>query len=199
MAFRTILKYPDRRLLKKSQRVNEGEDVSTLVNDLVDTLKVASGVGLSAPQIGFHKRVIYVKTPELSTEMINPEIIEATEPDDMQEGCLSFPGIYQNVRRNTSVTVRYATLSGDTHEDKLTGLPAQVVQHEIEHLDGKLMVDHMSRLKKQIISRKIAKAQRQVSKILFVPEEPEAKRIRKDSHLSVKERKKRRQRRKRNR
>ncbi len=199
MAFRTILKYPDRGLLKKSQPVGDGEDVTALVNDLVDTLKVARGVGLSAPQIGFHKRVIYVKTPELSTEMINPEIVEATDPDDMQEGCLSFPGIYQSVKRNTAVTVQYTTLSGDNRQDNLTGLPAQVVQHEIEHLDGKLMVDHMSRLKKKIISRKIEKAQRQVSKILFVPEEPEPKRVKKDSHLSAKERKKRRQRRKRNR
>ena len=199
MAFRTILKYPDRRLRKKSQPVEEGEDVAILVSDLVDTLKVANGVGLSGPQIGFHKRVIYVKTPELVTEMINPEIIESSCPKDMREGCLSFPGVYQNVKRNTLVTVRYITLAGEVREEKLSGLPAQVVQREIEHLDGKLMVDHMSRLKKQIISRKIAKAQRQVSKILFAAEESEPKRVKKDTHLSVKERKKRRQRRKRNR
>ena len=199
MAFRAILKYPDRRLARKSRSVGPEEDVTALVNDLADTLKVANGAGLSAPQIDFHKRVIYVKTPELTTEMINPEIVKASELAEMQEGCLSFPGIYQKVKRNRLITVRYTTLSGEERQDELIGLPAQVVQREIDHLNGKLMVDHMSRLKKQIISRKIAKAQRQVSKLLVVAEETEPKRVSKGAHLSVKERKKRRRQRKRNR
>ena len=199
MAFRRILKYPDRGLLKVSEPVRDGDDVTVLVNDLIDTLKVATGVGLSAPQIGFYQRVIYVKTPEFSGEMINPEIVESFDKETMSEGCLSFPGIYQNIERHATVLVKYTTLAGEEKQEKITGLPAQVVQHEIEHLDGKLMVDHMSRLKRQIISRKVAKAQRQVSKLLFVPEESDPRRVRKGSHLSVKERKKRRQRRKRNR
>ena len=199
MAFRKILKYPDSGLLKKSAAVSSSDDVTTLVNDLVDTLKVADGVGLSAPQIGFYQRVIYVKTPEFSGEMINPEIIESFDETTVAEGCLSFPGIYQNVKRYSSVLVKYTTLAGEEKEEKLAGLPAQVVQHEVEHLDGKLMVDHMSRLKRQIISRKVAKAQRQVSKLLFTPEESEPRRVRKGSHLSLREKKKRRRRRKRNR
>ena len=199
MAFRRILKYPDHGLLKVSEPVQDGEDVTALVNDLIDTLKVATGVGLSAPQIGFYQRVIYVKTPEFSGEMINPEIVEAFDKETMSEGCLSFPGIYQNVERHASVSVRYTTLAGEEKQEKVNGLTAQVVQHEIEHLDGKLMVDHMSRLKRKIISRKVTKAQRQVSKLLFVPDETEPKRVKKDSHLSAKERKKRRARRKRNR
>ena len=130
MAFRRILKYPDSKLKNKSVAVLEGEDVSTIVSDLWDTLNVGGGVGLSAPQIGTFKRVIYVACPTWKGEMINPVITECTNQSRTWEGCLSFPGIREMVPRYESVDVEYQKLDGTTHTISLSGLPAQVVQHD---------------------------------------------------------------------
>jgi peptide deformylase len=196
MAFRKIIKYPDATLTEKSSPVSSGEDVSQLVQDLYDTLNVAGGVGLSAPQIGYHQRVIFVKADGVTTEMINPVILESGSTTSMSEGCLSFPGVSENILRSETLTVRYQTLEGETLTQDLHGLPAQVVQHEIDHLDGKLMIDHLSRLKRSMAKKRVAKVRKEVSGMMALPAEPTITRKKKNQHLSKKEIKKRRRRRK---
>ena len=201
MAFRTIIKYPSRALLKKSKPVGEiTEDTAQLVTDLRDTLNVAGGVGLSAPQIGFHDRVIYVACPQFKAEMINPVIKSQDVLTKMDEGCLSFPGVLERIDRYARVDVEYTTLDGETKTASLDGLPAQVVQHEIEHLDGKLMIDNLSRLKRGRAVKRVTKVTKEVNGILAESEATtKVTKVKKDSHLSKKEIKIRRQRRKQNR
>jgi len=105
MAFRRILLYPSKELVEKSTVVTDFTEAQSVVEDLKDTLNVAGGVGLSAPQIGIHTRVIFVNTPEFSGEMINPVIVETSDAVSMSEGCLSFPGIFENIDRYSKVKV----------------------------------------------------------------------------------------------
>lgn len=199
MAFRRILLYPSKELAEKSTVVTDFAVVQSVVEDLKDTLNVAGGVGLSAPQIGIHTRVIFVNTPEFSGEMINPVIVETSDAVTMSEGCLSFPGIFENIDRYSKVKVEYKKLDGKKIVRELTGLAAQVVQHEIEHLDGKLLVDQLSRLKRQMISRKIQKTKRKSSLLFLDVDDTKKSRVKKNTGLSRKEIKNRRRRRKQNR
>jgi peptide deformylase len=200
MAFRRILKYPSSDLLKRSEVVSEiTEGIVSLVADLRDTLNVAGGAGLSAPQIGFHHRVIYISCPEFTGEMINPVIKSFDDIQGMIEGCLSFPGVVETISRYSRLTVEYQALDGSIHTKDLEGLPAQVVQHEIEHLDGKLMVDKLSRLKRGRAIKRVKKVRREVDTMLYDDNEKKISRTKKDSHLSLKEIKNRRKRRKQNR
>ena len=199
MAFRRILLYPSKELVEKSTVVTDFTAAQSVVEDLKDTLNVAGGVGLSAPQIGIHTRVIFVNTPEFSGEMINPVIVETSDAVSMSEGCLSFPGIFENIDRYSKVKVEYKKLDGKKIVRELTGLAAQVVQHEIEHLDGKLLVDQLSRLKRQMISRKIQKTKRKSSLLFLDVDDTKTSRVKKNTGLSRKEIKNRRRRRKQNR
>jgi peptide deformylase len=199
MAFRRILLYPSKELVEKSTVVTDFTEAQSVVEDLKDTLNVAGGVGLSAPQIGIHTRVIFVNTPEFSGEMINPVIVETSDAVSMSEGCLSFPGIFENIDRYSKVKVEYKKLDGKKIVRELTGLAAQVVQHEIEHLDGKLLVDQLSRLKRQMISRKIQKTKRKSSLLFLDVDDTKTSRVKKNTGLSRKEIKNRRRRRKQNR
>ena len=199
MAFRRILLYPSKELVEKSTVVTDFTAAQSVVEDLKDTLNVAGGVGLSAPQIGIHARVIFVNTPEFSGEMINPVIVETSGVVSMSEGCLSFPGIFENIDRYSKVKVEYKKLDGKKIVRELTGLAAQVVQHEIEHLEGKLLVDQLSRLKRQMISRKIQKTKRKSSLLFLDVDDTKTSRVKKNTGLSRKEIKNRRRRRKQNR
>jgi peptide deformylase len=158
MAYRKVIKYPDNRLRKKSLPVTDYLDpvIQKLAEDLFDTLNVTGGVGISAPQIGTNLRVIAVKTDDFQELMINPVITSTENSRMMNEGCLSFPGIYENVERFETVDVEYVNLKGETINGIASGLPAQIVQHEIEHLDGKLIVDNVSSLKADRIKKRMA-------------------------------------------
>lgn len=200
MAFRKILKYPSQDLLKKSSVVTEIDDkIENIVTDLRDTINVAGGVGLSAPQIGFHQRVIYVACPAFTSEMINPVIKSFDCIQGMEEGCLSFPGVVETLPRYSKVSVEFTKLDGTSQTLELEGLPAQVVQHEVEHLDGKLMIHKLSRLKRSRAISRVKKVRSEVDSILSIDDEKKITRTRKNAHLSSKEIKIRRRRRKQNR
>ena len=167
MALLPILTAPDPRLKKKSKPVETvDEGLRRLRDDMLETMYAAPGIGLAAPQIGELRRVIVldidredVKTGPLF--MANPEVIEASDEDaTYEEGCLSVPEHYSDVVRPAKVTVRYLDRDGETRELACEGLLATCVQHEIDHLDGILFVDHISALKRNMILRKLAKAKR---------------------------------------
>jgi len=200
MAFRRILKCPNLLLRKKSEPVTEfNDETCRLVQDLYDTLNVGGGAGLSAPQIGELKRVIYLFTPENKMPMINPVIVESKCKKPQGEGCLSFPGVWETVSRYDEVKVNYLNTSGEMFENVFHGLDAQVIQLEIEHLDGKLIVDHFSRIKRERIGKKVNKVKAKVKSTLVQMEEREPRRVKKNKHLSQKELKLRRLRKKKNR
>jgi peptide deformylase len=168
MASRTILTAPDPRLKKKSKAVASVDaGVRQLMDDMLETMYAAPGIGLAAPQIGELRRVIVldidredVKTGPLF--MVNPEIIEASDEDlTYEEGCLSVPEHYSDVVRPAKVTVRYLDRDGATREMACEGLLATCVQHEIDHLDGILFIDHISSLKRNMILRKLLKMRKE--------------------------------------
>ena len=168
MAIRTILTAPDPRLKKKSRPVGSVDaEVRRLMDDMLETMYEAPGIGLAAPQLGELKRVIVldidredVKTGPLF--MANPEIVEASDEDaTYEEGCLSVPEHYSDVVRPAKVTVRYLDRDGETKELACEGLLSTCVQHEIDHLDGILFIDHISSLKRSMILRKLLKARKE--------------------------------------
>ena len=167
MAVKTILTAPDPRLKKKSKPITSVDaGVRQLMDDMLETMYEAPGIGLAAPQLGELKRVIVldidredVKTGPLF--MANPEIVEASDEDaTYEEGCLSVPEHYSDVVRPAKVTVRYLDRDGETKELVCEGLLATCVQHEIDHLDGILFIDHISSLKRNMILRKLLKARK---------------------------------------
>ena len=171
MALKTILTAPDPRLKKKSKPVASVDtEVRQLMDDMLETMYAAPGIGLAAPQIGELRRVIVldidredVKTGPLF--MANPEVIEASDEDaTYEEGCLSLPEHYSDVVRPAKVTVRYLDRDGKKQEMKCEGLLATCVQHEIDHLDGILFVDHISALKRNMILRKLLKARKEAER-----------------------------------
>ena len=168
MAIRTILTAPDPRLKKKSLPIASVDaGVRQLMDDMLETMYAAPGIGLAAPQIGELRRVVVldidredVKTGPLF--MANPEIVEASDEDvSYEEGCLSVPDHYSDVVRPAKVTVRYLDRDGETRELACDGLLATCVQHEIDHLDGVLFIDHISSLKRNMILRKLLKARKE--------------------------------------
>lgn len=167
MAIRTILEYPDPRLYKVAAPVASVDDeVRTLVADMAETMYAAPGVGLAATQIDVHRRVITIDVSEGRDELlvlINPVIVERDGSQECEEGCLSVPGVYETVRRAQKVKVRALGLDGAAFEREADGLLAVCIQHEIDHLDGKVFVDYLSRLKQSRIKTKLAKRERRKS------------------------------------
>jgi peptide deformylase len=168
MAVLPIITAPDLRLKKKSKPVVAVDDgVRQLMDDMLETMYAAPGIGLAAPQVGALKRVIVldidreeVKTGPLC--LANPEIVEASDDDvTYEEGCLSVPEHYSEVARPAKVTVRYLDRDGRQQEMACEGLLATCIQHEIDHLDGVLFIDHISALKRGIILRKLVKARKE--------------------------------------
>jgi peptide deformylase len=161
---RTILTYPNPELKKKSAPVAVINDsVQELVRDMAATMYDAPGVGLAAPQIGVHQRIIVidVSAKDEPTELIvaiNPVIVHAEGETYEEEGCLSVPSYAANVRRHAQVVVKGLDLAGDEKTWKAEGLLAIAFQHEIDHLDGILFVDHLSPLKRDLFQRKVRKA-----------------------------------------
>jgi peptide deformylase len=166
---RTILIHPDPRLKKPCAPVSAvTDDIRTLGADMLVTMYAAPGIGLAAPQVGVLSRVIVmdcVKDPELAPRpmvLLNPEVIWASdEMNTYDEGCLSIPDQYAEVDRPAVVTVRWMDLDGQTQEETFEGLWATCVQHEIDHLNGKLFIDYLGPLKRQMITRRMEKLKRE--------------------------------------
>jgi peptide deformylase len=159
-----ILEYPDRRLRKVAAPVAiVTADVRKLVRDLAETMYAAPGVGLAATQVDVHKRVIVIDVSPTKDELkvfINPEIVSAEGEADCEEGCLSLPGFYEKVRRASQVTVRAQNELGEPFELSADGMLAVCIQHEMDHLVGKVFVDYLSPLKRARIATKMRKKQR---------------------------------------
>ena len=161
MARLSILKYPDPRLYKKASRVDTVDDsVRALVDDMAETMYGAPGVGLAATQVDVHKRVIVIDTSDARDRLmvfINPEIVEREGIQMLEEGCLSVPGIYEPVERAQRIRVKALDRSGKPYELVAEDLLAVCVQHEMDHLEGKVFVDYLSRLKRERIRAKLQK------------------------------------------
>ena len=160
---RTILHYPDPRLREKGKRVEAvTAEVKKLVDDMAETMYAAPGVGLAATQIGEAVQLFVVDTAEEGAPsdfrvFINPEILERTGEITWSEGCLSFPGVNEEIDRAEKVRVRAQDREGKTFELEAEGLLAVAIQHEYDHLQGVLMIDHMGPLKKRMTHRKMLK------------------------------------------
>jgi peptide deformylase len=165
MALLPILQYPDPRLHRKAAPVARVDDkIRQLVKDMAQTMYAAPGIGLAATQVDVHLRVIVIDVSQNQDELqvlINPEIVSAEGEDVCEEGCLSVPGIYEKVTRAARVTVRAWDETGQTREIAAEGLLAVCIQHEMDHLAGRVFVEKLSRLKQQRISARLAKQQRQ--------------------------------------
>ena len=163
MAIRTILHYPDKRLRTPGATVTDfGETFQALVEDMAETMYAAPGVGLAAQQIGVAKRLFVIDIagadePSDLRVFVNPRIIDATGEICWEEGCLSFPGVTEEIDRAERVTVRAQDRHGKTFDLEAEGLLAIAIQHENDHLDGKLMVDHVGMLKRRMIDRAMRK------------------------------------------
>ena len=164
MALLTILHYPDSRLRLCAKPVAAvTAEIRQLATDMLETMYAAPGIGLAAIQVGVDQRVIVVDVSEHGDApqvFINPEILSRDGKEKMQEGCLSVPGVFEEVERAERVRVRALDRDGQALEFDADGLLAVCIQHEIDHLDGKLFVDYLSELKRQRIRRKLEKEQR---------------------------------------
>lgn len=161
MPILSILRYPDARLHKVAAPVTVfDEALKRLVADMADTMYAAPGIGLAATQVDVHKQVIVVDVSERRDSLVvlvNPEIVEATGESDIEEGCLSVPGIYELVQRAERVKVRAHDQNGKAFTLEAQGLLAVCIQHEMDHLQGKVFVEHLSQLKQQRIRARLAK------------------------------------------
>jgi peptide deformylase len=164
MALLPILHYPDPRLHKVATPVAVVDDrIRQLVTDMAQTMYAAPGIGLAATQVDVHERVLVVDISEARDQLqafINPEIIESTGEAEVEEGCLSVPGVFENVRRAEWIKLRALTRTGEPLMLEAKGLLAVCIQHEIDHLEGKVFVEYLSRLKQQRIAAKLKKQQR---------------------------------------
>ncbi len=167
MALLDILHYPDKRLRTVAKPVEQvNESIRQLVNDMFETMYVAPGIGLAATQVDVHQRVIVIDISEDKTQplcLINPEIIKSDGIEECEEGCLSVPEIYETVQRAETVTVRALNQEGEEFMLDAGDLLAVCIQHEMDHLVGKLFVDYLSPLKQQRLKKKILKDRRLAS------------------------------------
>ena len=167
MPILNILRYPDPRLYEKAEPVTEvDESVRALVADMAETMYAAPGMGLAATQVDVHKRIVVIDASESRDRLlalINPEIVAREGVQYCEEGCLSAPGIYEAVERAERVTVRALGLDGKPFTLAAEGMLAVCIQHELDHLEGKVFVDYLSRLKQQRIRAKLQKQIRQTA------------------------------------
>lgn len=164
MAQLNILHHPDPRLRKAALAVQSVDaSIRTLAADMLETMYAAPGIGLAATQVNVQKRVIVMDVSEHKDQpqvFINPVILQSSGERDGEEGCLSVPGIYETVRRAAAITVSALNLAGEPITLEAEGLLAVCIQHEIDHLDGKLFVDYLSQLKRERIRKKLEKQAR---------------------------------------
>ena len=161
-----VVKYPDPVLAKRGDAVTEfGPELKALVDEMFDSMYAAQGIGLAAPQISLSKRITVIdvsfkKDPVQKIALINPEIVDRTGKQVEEEGCLSLPEIREKVQRAAWVRVRAQDVTGKWFEVEGEELLARALQHEIDHLDGVLFIDRISRLKREMVLRKIRKLQK---------------------------------------
>jgi len=170
MAKLNILRYPDPRLHTIAKPVTEvDERIRRLVDDMLETMYAADGVGLAATQVDVHERVIVIDTSEMRDDprvLINPELIAISEEMSFSdEGCLSVPQIYDKVKRHARVTVRALNRAGETYQFEAEGLLSVCVQHEMDHLLGKVFVEYLSSLKRDRIKHKMLKKTREEQRV----------------------------------
>ena len=167
MAILDILHYPDKRLRTLAKPVEKVDDaIKKLVEDMFETMYLAPGIGLAATQVDVHQQVIVIDTSEDKSQplcLINPEIIAEEGTESCDEGCLSVPDIYETVERSENVTVKALNENGDEYTLEAGELLAVCIQHEIDHLKGKLFVDYLSPLKQQRLKKRLLKSQRELS------------------------------------
>ena len=163
MAIRKILKFPDQDLRIKAKPVEAfDEELKTLTDDMFETMHSVNGIGLAATQIGVAKQVAVIDiSPEKNEPLVivNPaiQILDPSKTEDYDEGCLSVPGFFEKISRPSDIKLSYQDLNGQKQEIKPEGLLTKVVQHELDHLNGRLFVDHISELKRRRIRNKIVK------------------------------------------
>lgn len=164
MALLPILRFPDPRLKKVAARVEKvDENLRRLAQDMAETMYEAPGIGLAATQVDVHKQLIVIDVSETRDQLlvlVNPELVESDGVQTGEEGCLSVPGIYDKVERAERVIVRYLDLDGQVQTIEGEGLLAVCLQHEMDHLQGKVFVEHLSSLKQLRIKSKLAKQSR---------------------------------------
>lgn len=172
MAIRDIIKIPDKRLRLKSEPIEKIDaGIKRLVEDMFETMYDAPGIGLAAIQLGIAKRVVTMDLSKKEDEakphvFINPEVIWASEEkSSYEEGCLSIPEYYEEVSRPIQVKVKYLDLDGTAHEVAAEGLFATCLQHEIDHTNGILFIDHLSKLKRDRVVKKFTKAAKTAKKV----------------------------------
>jgi len=175
MALLSIIETPDPRLRQVSKPVEAiDSELQALIDDMFDTMYAAPGIGLAAIQVGVPKRLLVIDLQEEQDEegkpvkdprvFINPEIVEASEQLQVyQEGCLSVPDQYADVERPATVRARWQDREGATHEEQLDGLLAVCLQHEMDHLEGILFIDHLSRLKREMVLKRLLKARQKAA------------------------------------
>jgi len=169
MAKLTILEFPDPRLRTRATPVETVDDeLNRLIDDMFETMYAAPGIGLAATQVDVHKRLLVVDVSSDNSEpnaLINPEIIELDGETVTEEGCLSVPGYYEEVKRAEHIRVRFLDRKGDEVELEAEGLLAVCIQHEIDHLDGKLFVDYISEAKRQRIRKRLLRDKRHQAEV----------------------------------
>jgi peptide deformylase len=174
MALLPILRYPDKRLHQRAATVTRVDDgIRRLIKDMAETLYAAPGIGLAATQVDVHVRVIVIDTSDTRDQLrvfINPELIAASGEADIEEGCLSVPGVFEKVRRAERISVRALDAEGAPFTLDADGLLAVCIQHEMDHLEGKVFVEKLSRLKRGRILARLRKGERRAA-------EPEARRF----------------------
>lgn len=166
MSILNILEFPDPRLRTQAKPVDEVNDaVRAIIDDMFETMYDASGIGLAATQVNIHKQIVVMDLSEEKNDplvFINPEVIvNADDTLPYDEGCLSVPGFYETVDRPSNILVKALDKNGEPFELEPDGLLAVCIQHELDHLNGKLFVDHISPIKRQRIRKKLEKIQRQ--------------------------------------
>jgi len=165
MALRTILEFPDPRLRTRARPVTDFDAaLGTLIDDMFETMYLAPGIGLAATQVDVHQRVIVIDTSEDHSgrlELVNPEILSREGEASTEEGCLSVPGIFDEVKRAAKVRVRSQDRTGAVLERDYDDILAVCIQHEMDHLDGKLFVDYLSDLKRERIRKKLDKERKE--------------------------------------
>ena len=165
MALRTILEYPDPRLRTRAAAVTRFDaGLGQLIDDMLDTMYRAPGIGLAATQVDVHQRVIVIDISKEHDEplvLVNPEILSREGEASTEEGCLSVPGIFDEVKRSAKIRLRWQDRSGSAFERDFDDILAVCIQHEMDHLEGKLFVDYLSDLKRERIRKKLDKERKE--------------------------------------
>jgi peptide deformylase len=162
MALLEVLAYPHPALRIPAEPVTEFDDkLRKLISDMWETMYFSKGIGLAAPQVGVSLRVVVIDWEGERYPLVNPRIIEEEGEERCEEGCLSFPGIYEEISRPLRIRVQYQDEAGDEYDEVIDGFLARVFSHEIDHLDAKLMIDHLSPLKRTFLKKKMERKARE--------------------------------------